>query len=118
MKKIAAILSLLLTMSLLAGCMGTPVVYQCDCPTEGETDTDKLNRRTLTADVSVKRGSENGSQKGVVAALDEGLNEVFNDLPMALREYGYVIIGRKAIVVEPLRYGESVFGKHRINFIF
>ena len=37
MKKIAAILSLLLTMSLLAGCMGTPVVYQCDCPTEGET---------------------------------------------------------------------------------
>ena len=37
MKKFAAILSLLLTMSLLAGCMGTPVVYQCDCPTEGET---------------------------------------------------------------------------------
>ena len=35
MKKFSAILSLLLTISLLAGCMGTPVVYQCDCPTDG-----------------------------------------------------------------------------------
>ena len=37
MKKFSAILSLLLTISLLTGCMGTPVVYQCDCDTEGET---------------------------------------------------------------------------------
>jgi len=52
MKKIAAILSLLLTMSLLAGCMGTPVVYQCDCPTEGETtvegDTTPVPEQTVT----------------------------------------------------------------------
>lgn len=36
MKKMTAIVSLLLSVSLLAGCMGTPVVYECDCPTEGE----------------------------------------------------------------------------------
>ena len=35
MKKFATLLSLLLTISLLAGCVGTPVVYQCDCPEEG-----------------------------------------------------------------------------------
>ena len=36
MKKLTAILSLVLSLCLLAGCMGTPVVYRCDCPTEGE----------------------------------------------------------------------------------
>ena len=35
MKKIVSILSLVLSLCLLAGCMGTPVVYRCDCPEEG-----------------------------------------------------------------------------------
>ncbi len=39
MKKRLTVLSLVLCLCLLAGCMGTPVVYHCDCPTEGSTDT-------------------------------------------------------------------------------
>ena len=41
MKKISLILTLVLTMSLLAGCAGTPVVYytECDCPTNAHTET-------------------------------------------------------------------------------
>ena len=38
MKKLIAILSLALSLCLLAGCMGTPVVYYCDCPTDGQVD--------------------------------------------------------------------------------
>ena len=40
MKKLALILSLILTVSLLAGCAGTPVVYytECNCPTGTHTD--------------------------------------------------------------------------------
>ena len=37
MKKFIPILSLLLSLCLLTGCMGTPVVYYCDCPAEGGT---------------------------------------------------------------------------------
>ena len=37
MKKFLAILSLVLCMCILGGCMGTPVIYHgnCDCPTQG-----------------------------------------------------------------------------------
>ncbi|MDO5400124.1 MAG: hypothetical protein Q4F17_03975 [Eubacteriales bacterium] len=35
MKKLSVILTLVLIASLLAGCAGTPVVYNCTCPTEG-----------------------------------------------------------------------------------
>lgn len=35
MKKFSAILTLVLIASLLAGCAGTPVVYNCTCPTVG-----------------------------------------------------------------------------------
>ena len=38
MKKLIPLLSLLLSVCLLTGCMGTPVVYYCDCPTEGASD--------------------------------------------------------------------------------
>lgn len=37
MKKIPMILAMVLVLSLLAGCAGTPVVYNCTCPTGGET---------------------------------------------------------------------------------
>ena len=38
MKKLIAILSLALSLCLLSGCMGTPVVYYCDCPTDSQVD--------------------------------------------------------------------------------
>ena len=44
MKRALPFLALLLSVTLLTGCMGTPVVYYCDCPTEGETDTKKTLR--------------------------------------------------------------------------
>ncbi|MBR4034055.1 MAG: hypothetical protein IKJ04_04545, partial [Clostridia bacterium] len=74
-------------------------------------NADKLYRRTLAADVGIERGSENGGQKRVVAAFYEGLDEIFNDLPMTLRENGDVIIGSEAVVVEPLSYGEIDLGR-------
>ena len=51
MKKLFAILSLTLSLCLLAGCMGTPVVYRCDCPTDGQSNTqpDSDNPQTLPA---------------------------------------------------------------------
>ena len=41
MKKISMFLSLVLAMSLLAGCAGTPVVYytECDCEKNATTET-------------------------------------------------------------------------------
>lgn len=39
MKKLLAPLCLLLVVCLLAGCAGSPVVYQCTCPTEGQEQT-------------------------------------------------------------------------------
>lgn len=36
MKKLTFVLALMLVMSLLAGCVGTPVVVNCTCPTEGQ----------------------------------------------------------------------------------
>ena len=39
MKKFLSALSLTLALCLLAGCAGSPVVYQCTCPTEGQAQT-------------------------------------------------------------------------------
>ena len=36
MKKIISVLSIVLSLCLLAGCMGTPVVYRCDCDNEND----------------------------------------------------------------------------------
>lgn len=51
MKKLIAILSLALSLCLLAGCMGTPVVYYCDCPTDSQVNntpnTDNTNNEDL-----------------------------------------------------------------------
>ena len=47
MKRIATFLALMLSVCLLAGCMGTPVVYYCDCPTEGGSTVDQGNTNEL-----------------------------------------------------------------------
>ncbi len=39
MKKLTLPLTLALTAALLTSCMGTPVVYNCDCPTDGVVET-------------------------------------------------------------------------------
>lgn len=39
MRKLTFVLALVLVMSLLAGCVGTPVVVNCTCPTEGQDST-------------------------------------------------------------------------------
>ena len=51
MKKLIAILSLALSLCLLAGCMGTPVVYRCDCETDGVTDTTPDNGNNNTTEL-------------------------------------------------------------------
>ena len=56
MKKLTAILSLALSLCLLAGCMGTPVVYYCDCPTDGSTDTDTDTQTPVVGEGAVKTG--------------------------------------------------------------
>ena len=65
MKKFSAILSLVLIVSLLAGCAGTPVIYHedCTCPTEGgasvQTPTEAAPQPTdapATAEGAVKTG--------------------------------------------------------------
>ncbi len=70
MKKLITVLSLLLALCLLGGCMGTPVIYHadCDCPTEGATPTDPKpvpegalkTGLALVTDIS---GSTNGEAK-------------------------------------------------------
>ncbi len=56
MKKLTAILSLALSLCLLAGCMGTPVVYYCDCPTDGSTDTDTDTQTPVVGEGALKTG--------------------------------------------------------------
>ena len=56
MKKLTAILSLALSLCLLAGCMGTPVVYYCDCPTDGSTDTDTDTQAPVVGEGALKTG--------------------------------------------------------------
>ncbi len=43
MKRLLALLSALLSLCLLTGCIGTPVIYHedCDCPTDGATSPDE-----------------------------------------------------------------------------
>ena len=43
MKKLALLLTLVMTLGLLAGCAGTPVVYytECNCPTDGNVQQDE-----------------------------------------------------------------------------
>jgi len=54
MKKMISFLSLCLSVYLLAGCMGTPVVYYCDCPTEGGVNTE--TQTPVVGEGSVKTG--------------------------------------------------------------
>ncbi len=56
MKRALPFLALLLSFTLLTGCMGTPVVYYCDCPTEGETDTDTNTETPIVGEGAVKTG--------------------------------------------------------------
>ena len=57
MKKLTAILSLALSLCLLAGCMGTPVVYYCDCPEDGVSDnTPGNNNNEELPEGAVKTG--------------------------------------------------------------
>ncbi|MBR3704678.1 MAG: hypothetical protein IKM11_04260 [Oscillospiraceae bacterium] len=66
MKKLTAILSLALSLCLLAGCMGTPVVYYCDCPESGSTNTD------------TNTSTDNGTPELSEGALKTGLAIVAN----------------------------------------
>lgn len=57
MKKSVVFLSLLLAAVLLAGCMGTPVVYECDCPTEDATVSDAASPEVpVVGEGAVKTG--------------------------------------------------------------
>ena len=69
MKKLVAIISLLLTVTMLAGCMGTPVVYQCDCPTESDSVVDNTVTETpVVSEGAVKTGL------AIVAGVGESKN--------------------------------------------
>ena len=62
MKRLIPFLALALSVCLLAGCMGTPVVYRCDCPTEGGANTDNNtgnntgNEPPIVSEGAVKTG--------------------------------------------------------------
>ena len=87
-KTISIILSLMLLVSLLAGCTGTPVVYytNCTCPTGSHTGT-STETTPVTSEGAVKTGlaivagigkSENAKQAEYDALLDEfyaGINK-------------------------------------------
>ncbi len=51
MKKLSALLAVLLCLGLLAGCMGTPVIYHedCDCPTESTENKPADSSETVPA---------------------------------------------------------------------
>ncbi len=57
MKKLTSILILILCVSLLAGCAGTPVIYHtdCDCPTEGTKPENKPGDKPV-AEGALKTG--------------------------------------------------------------
>ena len=58
MKKLVSFLAVLLAVSLLAGCAGTPVVYytNCTCPTGSHVDTPVVNDPVVPAEGAVKTG--------------------------------------------------------------
>ncbi len=56
MKHLLAPLSLLLCLCLLAGCAGTPVVYHCDCPTQGSGESTEPAENIPAAEGAVKTG--------------------------------------------------------------
>ena len=60
MKKFLSALSLILALCLLAGCAGSPVVYQCTCPTEEQeqtpTEAPKETQPPVVAEGDVKTG--------------------------------------------------------------
>ncbi len=76
MKKLLATLSLALSLCLLAGCMGTPVVYRCDCPTDGGSTTKPGSDNTQTLpDGALKTGLAviaNASDSKSATAEDDG----------------------------------------------
>ena len=61
MKKFSLLLTLLLAVSMLAGCAGTPVVYECNCPTNGVVDTatpDVLPEGAVKTGLAIVGGAE------------------------------------------------------------
>ncbi len=77
MKKLIAIVSLVLCLCLLGGCMGTPVIYHenCDCPTQGGSNN------TTTGGNNTTTGGNNTTTGGTPApegALKTGLVLITN----------------------------------------
>ena len=56
MRKLTFVLALVLVMSLLAGCVGTPVVVNCTCPTEGEESPTVPATEPVVVEGAVKTG--------------------------------------------------------------
>ncbi len=81
MKKLIAILSLALSLCLLAGCMGTPVVYYCDCPADGDTNAD--TQTPIVGEGAVKTGlSIVANAKDSVSASDDANGEAKYDVTL------------------------------------
>ena len=56
MKKISAFLALVLAVSLLAGCAGTPVIYYTDCTCPADSHSSQNNQSPVVAEGALKTG--------------------------------------------------------------
>ncbi len=85
MKKISLILIFALCVSLLTGCMGTPVIYNCTCPTGGVTTTPPATSggegtlKTGLAIVTDISGSKDAADKDGEAKYDVTMVAVLVD---------------------------------------
>ena len=71
----------------------------------------QLNCRSFTAYGSVKGRCEKGSEKAVYAVGYCILNKVFHNSPVLLTENGHLIVGSKAVCVEPVYVNKPLSGK-------
>lgn len=106
MKKLSLFVTAVLTMALLAGCAGTPVVYysDCTCPTGAHepivTPTTQPTLPPVTADGTVKTGlailtGVDGSENAVAADYDVTLVAVLVDDNGVIRDCVIDSIGTK-----------------------
>ena len=74
MRKISMILALVLCISLLAGCAGTPVVYQtnCTCPVEAHTEAAPAVEETAAAEPVVEAAVEGALKTGLYISAGIG----------------------------------------------
>lgn len=95
MKKISAFLALVLVVSLLAGCAGTPVIYYTDCTCPADSHSSQNNQSPVVAEGALKTGLYIAASAGESTSAGEKDGEAKYDVTIAA-----VLVDDKGVIVD------------------